>query len=115
MKSGTAPYFYFRFGLGASCASLIAVFGRPLQVMVRPMLRDQSPVCNVGVLWPNGWMDQDAAWYEGGPDDIVLDEDPALSTDMGIAALIFRAMPIAVKRSPISATAERCYIYACYY
>jgi len=20
-------------------------------------------VCNVGVLWPNGWMDQDATWY----------------------------------------------------
>ena len=24
-------------------------------------------VCNVGVLWPNGWMDQDAAWYGGEP------------------------------------------------
>jgi len=23
------------------------------------------PVCNDGVLWPNGWMDQDATWYEG--------------------------------------------------
>jgi len=22
---------------------------------------------NVGVLWPNGWMDQDATWYEGWP------------------------------------------------
>jgi len=22
--------------------------------------------CNVGVLWPNGWMDQDATWYGGG-------------------------------------------------
>ena len=21
-----------------------------------------SPVCDVGVLWPNGWMDQDATW-----------------------------------------------------
>jgi len=36
-------------------------------------------VCNVGVLWPNGWMDQDAASTEIGirPFDIVLDEDPA--------------------------------------
>jgi len=29
------------------------------------------PVCrsvsNVGVLWPNGWMDQDATWHGGGP------------------------------------------------
>jgi len=24
-------------------------------------------VCHVGVLWPNGWMDQDATWYEGRP------------------------------------------------
>jgi len=23
------------------------------------------PVCDVGVLWPNGWMDQDATWYGG--------------------------------------------------
>jgi len=21
------------------------------------------PVCNVGVLWPNGWMDQDGTWH----------------------------------------------------
>ena len=25
------------------------------------------PVCDVGVLWPNGWMDQDATWYGGWP------------------------------------------------
>jgi len=24
-------------------------------------------VCNVGMLWPNGWMDQDATWYGGRP------------------------------------------------
>ena len=36
--------------------------GRPLQVTIRPMLRYRWPVCNVGVLWPNGWMDQDATW-----------------------------------------------------
>jgi len=24
-------------------------------------------VCNVGVLWPNGWKDQDATWYQGRP------------------------------------------------
>jgi len=28
-----------------------------------PHIRDRCPVCNVGVLlWPNGWMDQDATW-----------------------------------------------------
>ena len=45
---------------------------------VCPMLLDPSPVClyvyclscmpvcrvcNVGVLWPNGWMDQDETWH----------------------------------------------------
>jgi len=24
-------------------------------------------VCNVGVLWPNSWMDQNATWYGGRP------------------------------------------------
>jgi len=53
---------------------------------VRPMLSDHCPVCpvlsvcNVGVLWPNGWMDQDETWCGGiglGPGHIVLDGDPA--------------------------------------
>jgi len=41
---------------------------------VRPMLsvRCQSvclscPVCDVGVLWPNGWTDQDETWHAGRP------------------------------------------------
>jgi len=24
-------------------------------------------VCNLGVLWPNGWMDQDETWHAGSP------------------------------------------------
>jgi len=43
------------------------VLGRPFQATVRPMPRDCCPVCNIGVLWPNGWMDQHATWYEGRP------------------------------------------------
>jgi len=35
---------------------------------VRPMLSDCClSVCNVGVLWPNGWMDQDETWHGGRP------------------------------------------------
>jgi len=38
---------------------------------VRRMLSDRClsvcPVCNVGVLWPNGWMDQDETWRAGRP------------------------------------------------
>ena len=41
--------------------------------MVRPVLSDRcpvlsvSPVCNVGVLWSNSWMDQDETWPAGRP------------------------------------------------
>jgi len=37
---------------------------------VRPMLSDRLSVlsvCDVGVLWPNGWMDQDQTWHAGRP------------------------------------------------
>jgi len=41
-------------------------FGATVCKTVRPVLWDRClSVCNVGVLWPNGWMDQDAAWYGG--------------------------------------------------
>jgi len=41
----------------------------------RPVLSDRClsclsvslSVCNIGVLWPNGWMDQDTTWYSGRP------------------------------------------------
>ena len=40
-----------------------------------------EPLLNFGpyLLWPNGWMDQDGTWHEGGPclGHIVLDGDPA--------------------------------------
>ena len=48
----------------AKLTNTVFVFGRPLQVTVRPMLLS---VCNVGVLWTNGWMDQDTTWYGGRP------------------------------------------------
>jgi len=51
--------------------TMSSIFGRSLQVTVRYMLRDHfpvCPVCNVGVLWLNGWTDEDAAtWYGGRP------------------------------------------------
>jgi len=41
--------------------------------------RSDLSVWNVGVLWPNGWMDQDDTWYGGRPrpGHIVLHGDPA--------------------------------------
>jgi len=41
-----------------------------------------------------------------GPGNIVLDGDPAPTTEMDTAALTFRPMYAVAKRSPISATAE---------
>jgi len=43
---------------------------------VRPVLSDRClscpvclsyPVCDVGVLWPNGWTDQNETWHAGRP------------------------------------------------
>jgi len=43
------------------------------------------PVCNVGALWPNGWMDQDEAWRAGKPrpGHTALDGDPASPPQKG--------------------------------
>jgi len=45
------------------------VFGRPFVKRFALCYRPLSDlyVCDVGVLWLNGWMDQDATWYEGRP------------------------------------------------
>ena len=43
-----------------------AVFGRPfLQRFSLCYGTVVMSVCNVGVLWPNGWVDQAATWYGG--------------------------------------------------
>ena len=70
--------------------------------MVRPMLSDRClsclscpvlSVCDVGLglLWPNGWMDQDETWHEVGfgPGHIVLDGDPATPPKKGAEPPIF--------------------------
>jgi len=69
--------------------------------MVRPMLSDHClsvcPVCDVGVLWPNCWMDQDETWHGGRPrpGHIVLDGDA--SPPKGAQASNFRPMSIVAK------------------
>ena len=56
-------------------------FVKPFAVCYQTVICLSCPVCNVGVLWPNGWIDQDETWH-GGIDvslgHIVLDGDPAL-------------------------------------
>jgi len=64
-------------------------------------------VCDVGVLWPNGWMDQDETWHGGRlrPCHIVLDGSK-LPRKGAQQPPYFRPMPIVAKRSPISVTTE---------
>ena len=49
-----------------------AVFGRPFVKRFALCQRtvvylSVCPVCDVGVLWPNGWIDQDETWHAGRP------------------------------------------------
>ena len=46
-------------------------FGRPFverfALCYRTVVLSVCAVCNVGVLWPNGWMDQYETWHAGRP------------------------------------------------
>ena len=59
--AGSPQFSYFTCSRRASSRLSCTFFGK----MVRPMLLDHCLSCDVGVLWPNGWMDQDATWYGG--------------------------------------------------
>jgi len=49
----------------------LSIFGRPFVkrfalcygTVVCPVCLTACPVCDVGVLWPNGWMDQGETWH----------------------------------------------------
>ena len=53
----------------------VFVFGRPFvkrfalcyRTVVLSVCLYILSVCDVGVLWPNGWMDQDETWHAGRP------------------------------------------------
>ena len=55
------------------------VFGRPFVKRFALCCLSVCPVCSVGVLWPNGWMDQDPMEIGLGPGVILSDADPAPS------------------------------------
>ena len=60
-----------------SGSSVLSHFWVTICKTVCPMLSDHCPIClsvclclsfcNVGVLWSNGWKDQDGTWYVGWP------------------------------------------------
>jgi len=85
----------------------VSIFGRLLCYATGPL--SCVPVCNVGVLWPNGWIDEDATWCGGRPRPRrhCVRRGPCSPTEKGTAAPpTFQPMSIVAKRSPILATAE---------
>jgi len=56
------------------------------------------PVCDVGVLWPNRWMDQDATWYEGTPRPRPHCLDGDTAPPRGTASPNFRPMSVVAKQ-----------------
>ena len=75
-----------------------------------PLKRGTAPIVGPCLLWPNGWMDQDATWYKGRPrpSHIVLDEDRASPPKRGTAPQFSAHVYCGQMscRSPISATDE---------
>ena len=76
-----------------------------------PRKKDTPTPPNFGpcLLWPNGWMDEDAAWFgtevDLGPGHIVLDGVPAPAKGAQQPPALFGPC-LLWPRSPISATAE---------
>ena len=68
----------------------------------------EPPIFGPCLLWPNGWMDQDATWYEGRPRPRphCVTWGPSSPSQKGPN---FRPTSIVAKRSPISVTAELLY------
>jgi len=83
----------------------IVLDGEPL-----PVKKGHSPsIFGLCLLWPNGWMHQDATWYGGRPRPwrhCVRWAPSPPPQKMGQPAN-FRLMSIVAKRSSISATAEQ--------
>ena len=77
--------------------------------------KGHSPLPNFGpcLLCPNGWMDEDATWYEGRPRPkphcVTWGPSSPLSKWAQPSPRSFQSMSIVAKWSPISDTAEHLY------
>ena len=69
--SASLPPFQWPFSRLTCVSQFIHGFWATVCKTVRSMLSDHCPdclpVCNVGILWPNGWMDQDETWRGSRP------------------------------------------------
>ena len=116
-KGGRVP----QFSADSYCGQTAGCIKMPLGVEVGlspgDFMLDGDPAPNFRfgpcLLWPNGWMDQDATWYRGRPQPrphcITCRWDPAASPPKGAQQPppSFWPMSIVAKGSSISATAEQ--------
>jgi len=67
--------------------------GRPSRWALAHNLILSCLACDVGVLWSNGWVDQDETWHAGRPrpGHIVLDGDPPSPPQRGTTSSQFSA------------------------
>jgi len=74
--------------------------GRPSRWALAHISSPVYPACNVGVLWPNGWMVRMPLemGVDLGPGRIVLDEDPASPKTKGGTAPNFWPMSVVAKQ-----------------
>jgi len=96
------------------CTLLVASFGRPLQVTVRPMLLDRCLCLSVTLVYCGetvGWIKMPFGIEVGVClGDIVLYGSPAPHRKGHSSRLTFRPMSVVAKLSPISATADMLYL-----
>jgi len=73
-----------------------------------PLPKGAHSIFGSYLLWPNGWLDQDAAWYGGRPRPRphCVKWEPSFRPKKGAQPPNFRPICIVAKRSPLSATAE---------
>ena len=101
--------------LGRCLFKVCIIFGRPFAKRFALCYRTvvlsclSSSVCDLGVLWPNCLMDQDATWYAGRPRPrphcFRLGPNVSPLQKRGTSPN-FRPTSVVAKRSPVSATAE---------
>ena len=91
------------------CPGHIVLDGDPAPPPQKKGGHSPPPIFGPCMLWPNGWMDQDASWYEGRPRPrhivTLFYMETQLIPQRGTAPN-FRPMSIVAKWSLISATTE---------
>ena len=122
-KRGRSPHFSAHVYCGQTAGRIKIVFGTEVGLSLGDLVvldgdpasppqkggRAHSPIFGPILLWPNGWMHQDATWHGASLSlgNFVLDGDTAPSPKMGRSPLPnFRPISIVAKRLD----ASRCHL-----